>query len=62
MTGPNELLAKFAKYEYLLNIDRKQLLNELFNKTPTEEDPNIKVSLNEIRQQLLKFETAEYEI
>lgn len=62
MAGPNELLAKFSKYEYLLNVDRKQLVNEIFNKVITEGEPSEKIPLHEIRVQLKKFELAEYEI
>jgi len=53
MVGPEELLVQYKKYEYLLNIDRKQLINDLLNKPITEENKVSKVSLQEIRKQLL---------
>jgi hypothetical protein len=30
IVGPNELLAKYKQYEYVLNVDRKTLVKELF--------------------------------
>lgn len=30
IVGPNELLAKYKQYEYVLNVDRKALVKELF--------------------------------
>jgi len=50
MAGPEELLQQYKKYEYLLNIDRKQLINDLLNKPITEENKLSKVPLQEIRQ------------
>ncbi len=30
IVGPNELLEKYKQYEYILNVDRKALIKELF--------------------------------
>jgi len=50
MAGPIEVLNQYKKYEYLLNIDRKQLINDLLNKPITEENKESKASMQEIRQ------------
>jgi len=28
--GPNNLLEEYKKYEYILNVDKKQLIDDLF--------------------------------
>ena len=61
MIGPIELLEKFKKYEYLLNIDKKTLGNDMFNR-PEVEGQEKKSELSYIRVQLLKFDIAEQEI
>jgi hypothetical protein len=30
VVGPNQLLEQFKKYEYILNVDKKALIKELF--------------------------------
>lgn len=48
MIGPIELLEKFKKYEYLLNIDKKTLVNDMFNR-PEVEGQEKKSELSYIR-------------
>jgi hypothetical protein len=31
IVGPLDLLEKYKKYEYILNVDSKQLIKDLFN-------------------------------
>lgn len=49
--GPLELLEKYKKYEYILNVDKKALLKELFN-------GDEKAPLNEIREKIMHYKIA----
>ena len=53
--GPLELLQKYKEYEYILNVDKKALIKELFG---GEE----KAELNELRQRIEHYKKAHYEI
>jgi hypothetical protein len=59
VAGPNELLERYKKYEYILNVDKKELINDLFG-DGTEAHP--KKTLEEIKEQILHYEQAHYEI
>lgn len=52
--GPMELLEKYKKYEYILNIDRKKLMKELFGEN--------KAPLEELRERIKHFDQAHYDI
>ncbi len=52
MVGPKELLAKFKKYEYLLDVDTTEL-RDLMKKSP---------SIETIRQKLDDYSRASYEV
>jgi hypothetical protein len=66
--GPNDLLDQYKEYEYILNIDKKKLINDIFKvpKPPAEgEEPTgetMKLALAEIREQVLHYQKAHYEI
>lgn len=53
--GPYELLQKYKLYEYILNVDKKALVKELFG---GEE----KAPLDELRSRIKHYDTAYYEI
>lgn len=53
--GPLELLEKYKQYEYILNVDKKALLKELFG---GEE----KAPLSELRSRIEHYRQAHYEI
>ena len=46
--GPNNLLADYKKYEYVMNVDKKLLLEDLFKGG----EDSRKKSLEEIRTQV----------
>ena len=54
IVGPNELLQQYKKYEYILNVDRKQLIKELF------QGPEGKVPLAELRERIKHYDDACY--
>jgi len=43
--GPNELLERYKKYEYILNIDKKKQINDLFKAVDEETKEVSKVPL-----------------
>lgn len=47
--GPNELLERFKKYEYILNIDKKKQIDDLFKAVDEETKETKKVPLEEIK-------------
>jgi translation initiation factor 2 beta subunit (eIF-2beta)/eIF-5 len=51
---PNELLAKYKEYEYILNVDKKELIDGLFL--------GEKKSLEEIKEQIAHYDQAYKEI
>jgi len=57
--GPNDLLAAYSKYDYILNVDRKELIDNLFK---TGEKKNEKVPLEQIRDEIIHYDKAYYEI
>jgi hypothetical protein len=57
-TGPSSILQEYKKYEYILNVDKKKLINDIFKG----EDGNTKMALNEIKEQIEHYERAHYEI
>ena len=52
--GPQELLEKYKQYEYILNVDRKLLIKELFGEQ--------KASLKELRERIQHYLNAYNEI
>ena len=60
--APHALLEEYKKYEYILNVDKKRLIKDLFNKPITEENPSEKADYAEIAAKLNQFHSAEYEI
>lgn len=55
MKGPTELLNQFKKYEYILNVDKKALIKELFK-------GGEKAPLHKLREAVTHYDKAEYEI
>ena len=53
--GPSELLDKYKEYEYILNVDKKELIDDLFK-------PGQKKTLEEIREKVAHYDQAYYEI
>jgi hypothetical protein len=45
---PEALLAKYKKYEYILNVNKKDFVNNLFKRKVVEEDDEPKASIEEI--------------
>jgi hypothetical protein len=56
--GPNKLLADFKEYEYILNVDKKALIQELFKGG----EDGKKKPLADIRTKIQHYEKAYYEI
>ena len=50
--APHALLEEYKKYEYILNVDKKKLIKELFNKPITEDNPKEKADYAEIAKKL----------
>jgi hypothetical protein len=60
---PMEILEQFKKYEYLLNVDKKELVESLFNnKERIEAGESGKASIAEIREAIEKYHSAAEEI
>jgi hypothetical protein len=60
---PLELLEKYKKYEYLLNVDRRELIESLFqNKLLLAETGSAKADIKTIRSEILKYHNAADEI
>lgn len=53
--GPNQLLNKYKEYEYILNVDKKQLIKELFGGEQ-------KASLKELKERIQVYDRAQNEI
>jgi hypothetical protein len=62
IVGPLAQLAKYKEYEYILNIDKKAFMKNLFNRKITEENLEAKAPIEEIREALTKFDEAEMAI
>ena len=60
--APTALLEQYKKYEYILNVDKKRFIRDLFKRPITEENTEEKASYDEIAEQLNKYHQAEYEI
>jgi hypothetical protein len=58
VAGPNELLERYKKYEYILNVDKKALIEDLFKGG----EEGAKRTLQEIRAAILHYDRANYEI
>ena len=56
LAGPEKLIAEFKKYEYILNVDKNELIKDLFK------GPDGKKPLEEIRDQAQHYHQAHYEI
>jgi hypothetical protein len=54
--GPTELLERYKKYEYILNIDKKKQINDLFKAVNEETKEQCKVPLEDIKAQIEHFE------
>ena len=50
--APHALLEEYKKYEYILNVDKKRLIKDLFNRPVTEENPSEKADYDEIAAKL----------
>lgn len=50
IVGPIDLLNKYKEYEYILNVDRKQLIKDLFGEE--------KAPLKELRERIQHYDTA----
>jgi len=60
---PMSILEQFKKYEYLLNVDKKELLESLFdNKELLEETGSGKAAIAVIRDAINKYHVAAEEI
>ena len=59
---PEALLAKYKKYEYILNVNKKDFVNNLFKRKIKEEGDEPKAPKEEIHAALQKFHDAEMEI
>jgi uncharacterized protein Smg (DUF494 family) len=57
--GPNELLEEYKKYEYVLNVDKKALVDDLFKGGENKDE---KKTLEEIEAQIQHYAQAYYEI
>lgn len=57
-SGPLELIESYKKYEYILNVDKKALIDDLFKGG----EDGAKKPLEEIREKVLHYEKAYYEI
>jgi len=55
VTGPEELLEKYKKYEYIFNVDKKELIDTLFK-------GETKKTLAEIKEQVSHYDQAHYDI
>ena len=58
LKGPEQLIAEFKKYEDILNINKKALVDDLFKGG----EGGKKRSLNEIREQVEHYCKAYYDI
>ena len=56
--GPNKLLAAFKEYEYILNVGKTTLINDLFKGG----EGGKKKPLADIRKEIQHYEKAHYEI
>jgi hypothetical protein len=55
IVGPQELLEKYKQYEYILNVDKKNLIKELFGGEQ-------KATIQELREKILHYQKAYDEI
>jgi hypothetical protein len=60
--GPNELLERFKKYDYILNVDKKKQISDLFKAVDEETNETYKKPLEDIKVQIEHYEQAHYEI
>ena len=50
--APTDLINQYKKYEYVLNVDKKRMIKDLFNRPITEENTNKKATFEEISEKL----------
>jgi hypothetical protein len=58
ISGPNELLDQYKEYEYIINTDKKALIDDLFSGG----EEGKKRTLEEIKDKILHYEDAHYKI
>jgi hypothetical protein len=58
VSGPLELLESYKQYEYILNVDKKALIDDLFKGA----EGGGKKTLEEIKEQIEHYQQAYYEI
>lgn len=56
--GPNQVLEQYKKYEYVLNVDKKKLIDDLFKGGENGE----KKPLEDIKEQITHYDDAYYNI
>jgi hypothetical protein len=59
--APTELLDQYKKYEYILNVSKTKLINNLFKKV-NEDGKESKATFEEISETIYQFHSHEYEI
>lgn len=61
--GPLALLQQYKKYEFLLNVDEKQVKKDLFNNAALEEETGSKkADIDTIKAEIMKYHVAADEI
>ena len=55
MVAPNELLDKYKKYEYIMNVDKKRLTRDLFKRVDEETKKESKADYEEIAEKINQF-------
>ena len=53
--APTALLDQYKKYEYVLNVDKKRLIKDLFHKPITEENTDEKAPYEVISEMIYKY-------
>jgi hypothetical protein len=59
ISTPNELLDSYKEYEYIMNVDKREMVDNLFKTGPNKDE---KVSLQEIKDQITHYDDAYYTI
>lgn len=58
LEDPNNLLDQYKKYEYILNVDKKALIDDLFKGG----EEGQKKALEDIKERISHYDQAHYEI
>ena len=58
ISGPNDLINEYKSFEYVLNVDKKALIEDLFHGSET----GGKKHIDDIRTQIEHYEKAYYDI